>query len=236
MKDLLELIVKGLVGYVPVLASIVVSPRQSIQKLLAAEDEVLNKALAFCGLTLAIGFALQAPLAQSEDSFTTYAGSLAALRIVAVLTFAGFVMFFFRLVGGKGDYQSTLCACLYITSPIYLFLVITNLIMLGIITSYDLEIAEIWRSGLPLTESQLQTFTHSAPALAAGFLLLLLLQVLISVVWFLRCWGVYREIHGVSRLRSALVYLLTTGLWYLYWTGTLLILRGLNKGLLPPIA
>jgi hypothetical protein len=86
-----------------------------------------------------------------------------------------------------------------------------------------------------LSEDQLQVFVHGAPALAIGFLFLMLLQLLISVAWFLRCWGVYREIHAVSRFRSALVYLLTTALWYLYWISTLFVLKGLNGGLLPPI-
>jgi hypothetical protein len=235
MKDLIEIILKGLAAYLPVLVSIVATPRQSIRKLINDEPEVLNRALSFCGLTLAIGFALQAPLAQSEQSFTTFAGSLLALRIIAVVTFAGFIVMFFRLVGGKGDYQSTLCACLYITSPVYLFLVVTSLIMLGIITHYDPGVAATWRSGQPLSEEQLQAFVHGAPTLAIGFLFLMLLQLLISIAWFMRCWGVYREIHAVSRLRSVLVYLLTIALWYLYWVSTLLVLKGLNGGLLPPI-
>ena len=235
MKDLIEIIVKGLADYVPVLAAIVATPRQSIRKFLGEGDEALSRALAFCGLTLAIGLVLQGPLAESDQDFTTYAGSLLALRIFAVVSFAGFVVMFFRLFGGKGDYLSTLCAGLYIISPIYLFLVITNLIMLGVMTRYDPEIATIWRSGLPLTEAQIEAFVELAPSLAIGFLVLQLLQIFISTVWFLRCWGVYREIHGVSRFRSALVYLLTTGLWYLYWIGTLLVLKGLNGGRLPPI-
>jgi hypothetical protein len=191
--------------------------------------------LSFCGLTLAIGFVLQAPLAQSEQDFTSYAGSMLVLRIIAIVTFAGFVVLFFRLVGGKGDYQSTLCAGLYITSPIYLFLVVTNLIRLGILTRYDPEFAAIWRSGQPIGEEQLQAFVQGALPLAIAASLLVLLQLLISIVWFWRCWGIYREIHAVSRFRSALVYLLTTALWYLYWISTLLILRGLNGGLLPPL-
>lgn len=235
MKDLIETILKGLVAYVPALVSIVATPRQTIRKLITDEPEVLNRALSFCGLTLALGFVLQAPLAHSEQDFTAYAGSLLVLRIIAVLTFAGFVVLLFRLVGGKGDYQSTLCACLYITSPVYLFLIVTNLIMLGVISQYDPEFAATWQAGKPFDEAQLHTFVQAAPSLAIGFLFLLLLQLSISVIWFMRCWGIYREIHGVSRLRSALVYLVTTALWYLYWIGTLLVLKGLNGGVLPPI-
>jgi len=112
MKDLIDTILKGLAACLPVLVSIVATPRQSIGKLIAGEADALNRSLSFFALTLAIGFALQAPLAHSEQDFTTYAGSLLALRIVALVTFAGLILLFYRLVGGKGDYQSTLCACL----------------------------------------------------------------------------------------------------------------------------
>ena len=76
MKDLIETILKGLVAYLPVLVSIVATPRESIRKLIRDEPDALHRALSFCGLTLAIGFVLQAPLAQSEQDFTSYAGSM----------------------------------------------------------------------------------------------------------------------------------------------------------------
>lgn len=62
MKDLIEIILKGLAGYVPVLVSVVSTPKRSILKLIIDESDKLNKALIFCGITIAIGFAFQAPL------------------------------------------------------------------------------------------------------------------------------------------------------------------------------
>jgi hypothetical protein len=235
MKDLLEIILKGLAGYLPVLVSIVATPKHSILKLLATAPNRLQNALIFCGFTIAIGFAFQAPLLQTDQDFLTIAGSMLALKVIAILTFAGFIVAIFRLIGGKGDYETTLCAGLYIISPVYLFLVVTNVIIIGIISSHDPEMALTWRSGQGLSEEQIQDFINLAPPLAISVLLLLLLQLLISIIWFLICWGIYRTIHQVSRIRSIVVYLITTALWYVYWVSTLLIMKGLHGGVLSPL-
>lgn len=236
MKDLIEIILKGLAGYIPIVVSVITTPKLSILKLITDEPGKLNKALTFCGLTIAIGFAFQAPLLPTDQDFMTVAGSMLALKIIAILTFAGFILGGFRLVGGKGDYETTLCAGLYIISPIYLFLIVTNVIMIGIISSYDSDLAVLWRSGEALSAEHIQTFLVSAPQLAIGFVILRIIQLLISLIWFLICWGVYRSIHQVSKARSVLVYLISTALWYVYWISTVMIMRGLHGGVLSPLA
>ncbi len=235
MKELVGFILKGLAGYVPVLVSVVTTPKRSILKLITHESDKLNKALIFCGISIAIGFAFQAPLLQPGQDFVTVAGSMLALKIFAILTFAGVILLLFRLVGGKGDYETTLCACLYIISPVYLFLIVTHVISIGIISTHDPELAIIWRSTLSLKAEQIQEFVSLAPLTAIGFLLLWLFQLLISIIWFLICWGAYRTIHQVSWARSALAYLITTVMWYAYWMVTVLIMKGLHGGALSPI-
>ena len=64
MKDLIEIILKNLVGYIPVLVSVISKPKRSILTLIANETDKLSKALIFVGITLAIGFAFQAPFLQ----------------------------------------------------------------------------------------------------------------------------------------------------------------------------
>jgi hypothetical protein len=236
MKDLIEIILKGIAGYVPVLVSVVTTPKRSILKLITNEPEKLNKALIFGGLTIAIGFAFQAPLLPTDKDFVTVAGSMLALKIVAILTFAGLTLWIFRIVGGKGDYETTLCACLYIISPVYLFLIVTHVISIGLISTHDPEFAIIWRSGQSLKAEQIQEFVSLAPLTAIGLFLLWLFRLLISIIWFLICWGTYRTIHQVSLARSILAYLITTVMWYVYWVLTVLIMKGLHSGALSPIA
>jgi len=235
MKDLIEIILKGIAGYLPVLVSVVSTPKRSVLKLIIDEPDRLNKALIFCGITIAIGFAFQAPLLTAGQDFMTVAGSMLAIKIFALLTFAGLILLVFRIVGGKGDYETTLCACLYIVSPVYLFLIVTSVISIGIISTHDPEMASIWRSGQVLTLEQIQEFVSSAPLKTIGLLFLRLSQFLISFIWFLICWGTYRTINQVSWARSTLAYLITTVIWYAYWWLTVLIMKGLHGGVLSPL-
>lgn len=235
MKDLIEIILKGLSAYIPMLAAVITSPKRNIFKYANDTEDKLNKALSFGGITIAIGFVFQAPLVSAEHDFMTVAGAMLALKIVATLSFAGFILWGYRFVGGKGDYETTLCACLYITSPIYLFQVITQLVNLGILASYNPALAINLRTGQGLSTEQIQIFIESEPLAAGAFMSLFLMQILISIVWFLVCWGSYRSIHQVSVLRSAMVYLYSIVIWYTYWMASLLIMRGLYGGQISPI-
>ncbi len=234
MKELIEIIVKGFLGYLPVLIAVTTKPKPSILKLITNEPDKLNKALTFCFISIAIGFVLQAPLLKTSQDFVTIAGSLGAIKLFAALIFAGVIKQCFVLVGGKADYETTLCAGLYITSPIYLFVVVTYLIEIGILSSYNPEYVLSWRSG-ELTPEQTQAFFSSSPLLAYSLSLLQLSQFLISIVWFIVCWGTYRVIHQVSRTRSVLVYFFAILMWYVYWVTTILIVKALNNGVLLPI-
>ena len=235
MKELVEYILKGLAGYVPLLVSIVAAPKRTVSKLTTGEPDSLRKAMIFAGFTIALAFVFQAPLVPDGQDFVKVAGSLLVLKIIAYLTFAGLMLAAFRLVGGKGDYLTTLCACLYITSPVYLFQIVTHILNLGIISTYDPAFATIWNTNLSFNQQQIQDFIKLAPGAAIAVSAILVFQLLISVIWFLICWGVYRTIHQVSRVKSAFVYLITTGLWYSYWWLTVLAMKGLYGGVQFPM-
>ena len=234
MKDLLEILLKGLGGYLPILVRVISMPKTNILQLVAEEPGKLNNALSFAGLTIVITFAFQLPLLAGQD-FLTVAGSLLALKIIAFITFAAGILLLFRLVGGRGDFETTLCAGLYIVSPMYLFLILAHSFGMGILSNYDPELAKTWHSSLIFTEQQFQEFRTAAPSVANSFLALQLLQVLLSAGWYLICWGVYREIHQVSRIRSTFVYLIATVMMYCYWQVTVVIMKGLYGGVLSPM-
>jgi hypothetical protein len=235
MKDLVELIIRELVAFLPLLIGIIRAPSRTILSLMEDSSSRLSKALSFCGITLAIGVALQAPLLQKGQDFVSVAGSLMVLRFVAVLTFAGVIQAVFKLLGGKGDYEVTLCACLYIVSPVYLFLVFSHLLGLGILTTHAPQLAAEWRFGRDITSGELDLLVKSSPVMATGFLAVMISRFVISVLWMFACWKTYRIIHAVTKAKSAVAYCVSTGLWYIYWILTGLIMRGLYGGSLSPI-
>ena len=55
MKELIEVVVKGFLGYLPKLISVTTTPKPSILTLITNEPDKLNKALTFCFISIAIG-------------------------------------------------------------------------------------------------------------------------------------------------------------------------------------
>lgn len=235
MKYLVEIILKNLTGYVPVLVSIIATPKRTILKLVTNETDKLNKALFFVGITIAIGFAFQAPLLYIGQDFLTVTGSMLAFKILAILAFSGVILMTFRLVRGKGNYETTLCAYLYLISPLYLLLVVLYVISIGIISTHDPDLALSWRSGQALSEEQIQELISAAPLMVISFTFLWLFQLLSPIIWFGICWGVFRKIHQVSLVRSTLAFLITIVIWFVFLVLNTLIMKGLYGGAIPSI-
>lgn len=212
MKDLLERIFKYLPHYVSEFASMVGQPKRTIIARNSGDPEDLNRAMLFVGVTVAIGFVLQSPLLGPEDDFVALAGGLAAFKIVAILSLSAMVWGAWRIVGGTGGYVPTLVAYLYTISPFYLASIVLELIGIGIVRRYDPETAQVLQSHLASSDAKgaaLYGFLQAQPGPAVGYLLVMGLLVVGFLVWPVICWGAYRDLHGVSRSRSAAAYCLS---------------------------
>ena len=236
MKDLVEFLSKNLAGYLPVLISVIAAPNRSVSKLIADGQDRLNRALLFGGITIAIGFAFQAPLLHKDQNFATIAGSILAFKIVAILIFSWAILLAFRLMGGKGSYETTLCAYLYVVSPLYLLWILLNVVNIGILSTYDPALAMSWRSGQFLTADQIKEFTSTTPLRAASFMLLVIIQTFCTPAWFAIYWGTFRGIHQVSLFRATLAFLISVVVCYAFFVLSVLMLQGLHSGGLPSIA
>jgi hypothetical protein len=236
MKDLIDIILKNLTGYLPILVSLISTPKQSILTLTADEAERLKKALLFVVITIAIGFALQAPLVKISENFITHAGSMLALKILAFISFSGVIMLAFRLVGGTANYEITLSAYLYIISPLYLILVMLRLISIGIASTHDPEFSRSMFIDQNITSEQYRNFFDISPVAAISSTLISLFQFPIIIIWFALCWGSLRKIHQVSFIRSFLAYLITMILLHLFMILMVFVLKGLYIGGGPAIA
>ena len=132
------------------------------------------------------------------------------------------------MLGGQGDYITTLAAYLYVISPLYLALILLNVLTLGILTGYDPELAHAWRFGpVGEVEQEIAQLTESAPDTAFAVSIAWLLQTLLLYLWFAVCWGTFRELHGLSKARSFFAYLLAGSLFYLALWGSWYVIRGL---------
>lgn len=231
VKDLIEAILKGLTSYIPMLASVVSNPKTNIPRLVREPSEPLRHALVFCGISIAIAFVAQAPLLTEGMEFTTAAGALFAVKLFELLLFNAILMILFKLIGGTGTFETTLTASLYIISPVYLFLIFTQIIGMGILAGADPVIARDWRLGtLDFASQNWANFVlaHATEAYAAAALGLFALAATIG--WYIYCWSVYRTLHQLTRTRSAFAYLIAFVLFYGVAMLRIFAIRGLTAG------
>ncbi len=234
MKDLVELLWRSLSRYIPVLVAVISAPRQTILRLIGPDDR-FAEALSFAGVTVALSFLLQAPLARDGTELMSVGGSMIAYKVLAILIFAGVIMAVFRVVGGKGSFEATLCAYLYVVCPLYLALILLDTVAVGALSSYDRDVALAWSLSRSIPDEVVSKLFATRPWIGATVTLLLLAEVLLMVIWMLVCWPVYRVIHQVSRVRSAVAYLMAFAAVLLLAPLFTLVLRGLYAGALPPI-
>jgi len=235
MKDLVEILWRSLATYIPILVAVVTAPRTTILEQIAEPEGRFQRALSFVGVTVAIGFLLQAPLARDASELMSVAGSMIAFKVVAILLFAGIITLSFRIVGGSGSFETTLSAYLYSVSPIYLLLILLDMMMRGALTRFDPEVARAWMITRSLSDETLDVMFASAPGLAATVTLLMLAQLLGLLAWLLICWRVYRTIHRVSAPRSAAAYVMAFVAVVLASPVLALILGGIHGGKVPVI-
>ena len=234
MKDLIHLILKNLASYLPVLFSVVSAPKQAIINIIDNEPDKLNQALIFVGVTLAIGFAFQIPFTDSGQSFYSIVGFLLAFKIVVSLSFPIVILFIFKLFKGQGNYLDTLCAYLYIASPLYLFVTVLEVIIYSIIFSHDPELASTWRNAA-ITKQQFDDFYNTSPFLGLSYGILYIVYALCQYIWLAICWGIFRHIHKVNKASSVLAFFITAVAWSVFGRICYMVGGALYGGAFPPI-
>jgi hypothetical protein len=235
MKDLLEFLWRSLSRYVPQLSAMVIAPKSTILTAIAREDR-FEAALTFTAVTVALAFLLQAPLAAGTIELTTVVGSMVAVKLVGILMGAAVIVFAFRIAGGRVAFEATLCAYMYMICPLYLGLVLLMTMIGGVVAEQDAEAARLFFRTGEIPEEVVAAVLERSLWRGAALVLFMLLMIAVVFGWPLVCWGAFRIINGVSRLRSALAYAVALCLFLFVLNPILtLLIRGLHQGDLPPI-
>lgn len=238
MKELLEPVLKQLPGYVPDLGKLVTRPKTSIVRWVEEEQGTLTKPVIFVAISVAIGFLLQLPRVEKDQSLTTLVSSMAGFKIVALIVFAAVIHGLFKLVGGAAKFVATFSAYLYIVSPLYMALVLFDLATQGVVRGYNNPEFAAMLSADPFMNTNpalWKAFETARPDLALTYSLLMLAKLVLVLSWDVACWGAFRQLHGVNRLRSGLVGAATLVAFYLFTLSLTLVLRGMFGPQLPGI-
>jgi len=238
MKNIAERVFTRLPSYLPDLAAATVRPKTTIIAKSSGAPHELQDALIFVGLTVGIGFLLQAPTLPKDIDFFEAAAAMAAFKVIAILLFSAVVQGLFRIVGGSGGYLRTLTAYLYMVSPLYLALVVLSLIAQGLVRAYDPELGVLVRSNpyyFVLNPEALAAFQSEAPALAHAMTVVNSVGNLATLAWFILCLGAFRSIHGVTRRRSAIAAVLIIVAWWPYAAALFFLAIGMFGPVAPPL-
>lgn len=237
MKELLEPVLKQLPGYVPDLGKLVTRPKTSIARWVGEEQGALGKPLVFVAVSVAIGFLLQLPRVDKEQSLTTMIAAMAGFKVVALIVFAAVIQGLFRALGGNAKFAATLSAYLYAVSPLYVLLVLLDLATQGVLRDYSTAFAASAAADpfLSANGAAWRDFEKARPDLALTYGVLTLSKVAVLLGWATACWGAFRELHGVSRWRSSVAGIAAFFAYYLLQFALQLILRGMFGTALPAL-
>lgn len=237
MKELLEPVLRQLPGYVPDLGRLVTRPKTSIQRWVDEAQGALARPLVFVAVSVGIGFLLQLPRVGRDESLTTMVAAMSGFKVVALVAFAAVIHGLFKALGGTAKFPSTLSAYLYAVSPLYLLLVLLDLATQGLLREYSAAFAAAAAAD-PLLDAHgeaWQAFEKARPDLARTYTVLTLLKAAAVLGWAVACWGAFRQLHGVSRLRSSVAGGAAWLAWYMLQFALQLILRGMFGTQLPAL-
>lgn len=205
MKELLDRVLRALPRYLPELGRLLVAPKTAIVQWVETARGDLTHPLVFVGLSVALGFVLQIPRLAKDQDFLAHAASMGAFKLVALVAAAAIIHGLFRLLRGRAHFAATFAAYLYLVSPLYLALLLLHLAGDGIVRAFDPALVAATGAD-PLyfasRPDEARRFVDAAPGLAWTYGALVWVRMLVTVGWFVACWGAFRALHGVGRWRS----------------------------------
>lgn len=142
MKELLDLLLKHLPGYLPGLVSLVIGPKTAIIWWVGEEKGDLTRPIIFVALSVAFGFLLQLPRIIKDLDFATLVVGMAVFKVLALVLFAAIIHLLFRVVRGHASFAETFSAYLYLVSPLYIVLVVLITGTFGVLQAYDPVVAK----------------------------------------------------------------------------------------------
>ena len=211
MKELFERII----GYGPSslaeLAELISAPKRFLMQLELGSPEIVARALAFSISCLAMAFILRLPFVNGAKELWIVFALLIVVFFVTVLLAAAICTFSFSVVRGNGSFRDHLIATLYIYSPLSVLLSFIAAASKGIVLSEAFDLYPLFKEFMEYSmlgksgffDSNFDKFipiVESRPVLVAIWLYVSAL--VFSYIWQIICWGGYRHINRVSRLKS----------------------------------
>jgi hypothetical protein len=210
-KDLMAKLIAALPNYIVDLTSIVSSPKRFVLQRASSAESPLIDALIFLVLSSAIALGLQLPFMQQNAFDLSTQLSFSVLVIVA---FGGVVCLAWRCVKGTGSIINHFVIHFYYAGVLDMIAACYFMSFIGIFRIADRHLCGEFMMAICRGETDwvLRNYERLM-ASNAGIPLQLMASFFVSVslLWIIAGWGAYRELNQLSRLRSAIAFILFVG-------------------------
>ena len=212
MKELIDKLLAEIPAYARRFVDLITAPKRYVAHTDQNSETALQDAFTFLAVTFGLSYLVQLPLiAQSQNKQVLFGVS-------AVLTAMGFMLsvlalaLSWKLVGGRVALRNIVIYSCYFGSISTVISLACTLVGVAIFKGFDPALASQVFGGEATDAVDL---LKSAGYL--WFLTLLGIGLLLVFVWLFSVWGAYRELTGVSKLRSGIAYVIFVVLGLVSW-------------------
>lgn len=184
MMDFVKLALAQIPQYFLDLVEVTTHPKSFLRRKRGGGPDMTNKACIFYGVTLLIATIFMIPALPKTESFERNLLLAAVFQGLMLLMLLIVIRIAWKLVGGQASIRQLFVCTAYLSGP-------TTFVLLMFFSIGDVLFRFAETDGQAVS---------TAPAMVGAAL---------AFVWATLGWGAYRTVNRVSRLRSAVAYLLS---------------------------
>jgi len=203
MYKIFEQVLRYIPAYLEDLFTLLRAPKTFIAS--KNQDDLQNnfiKVLIFLGITLTLILFLKASTIESGNFISLYVSLLIKMLLIVVL-FSMAIKLAWYLVGGRAKLKPFIITYGYITGVWLVFYITFNMIGDGVVEVFSDD---------KLSRSDIYKGIIKKSHFEKWYIFLISIEVIgsfISLVWYLLCWGAYRQLNNLSKLKSFIAYILS---------------------------
>jgi hypothetical protein len=211
MKDLFEQILKYLPHYLMEFGSAFSGPKSFIATKLSTDaGDAFGEALLFLGTSLALVLLMYAPLLPAGKDFWSFAIPYFVSYLITLPLAAMAIRGAWWIVGGRAPARLFFITYAYYFGVASVLLAAIELVAMGFFKTYDPQLYQEYFASIQKAQSMqdwLQSNTDLVHRYAESYVTTIAavisgLKYLIIFIWGLIGWGAYRQLNGLSKLRS----------------------------------
>jgi hypothetical protein len=194
------------------LIRLVASPKAFSSTISSDSSEDWTKSLAFFAMSASLNFVLLSLKLPNDANYLPLALRAIIGSFIEIALVAAIVRLSWACVGGKADYRATLFLLLYFYSVFRIISSLFQVIMLKVIEIYNNDFYQHIKN---MTRERIGSlllpfFDHQASEMRAPTWALSAFSIifLIVLVWGIACWGAFRSINHVSKIKSIFAWII----------------------------